>query len=116
MRSKFSILFLKVNNQSYYDELLQLTSKYISPLQHDLLRLSLSIRTFSPAIEMSRSVSISHILFFLSSFDFFKRIFRFKLAENSANGVKCSTFVDVHGQVTCDPNEIQTLLDNADIK
>lgn len=48
--------------------------------------------------------------------DFHARFFFFKLAENSANGVNCLTFVDVHGQVTCDPNEIQTLIDKADIK
>ncbi len=80
------------NNQSYVEELFSKVSKHVSNMQFDLLKLYLSIRTYSPSIEMSR-----------------------KLAEDSNKNLKCLTFVDIHGQVTCDVNEIESLLLKADV-
>ncbi|CAF0964391.1 unnamed protein product [Brachionus calyciflorus] len=82
------------NNQTYFEELLKKAAEYISPMQFDLLKLSLSIRTFSPAIEMTR-----------------------KLAEDALKltNQDCFTFVDIHGQVTCNVEEILTLIESANM-
>ena len=61
-------------------------------MQFDLLKLSLSIRSHSPAIEMTR-----------------------KLAQDTPHG-DCITFVDVHGETTCDLDQIESLVKNADFK
>ena len=55
----------QVNNKSYYDELLDKVSNYVSPMQFDLFKLMLSVRTYSPAIEMSRQVRSALVVFFL---------------------------------------------------
>lgn len=79
------------NNQSCVEELLNRASKYVSTMHFDLLKLSLSIRTYSPAVEMSR-----------------------KLAQESIGELNCLTFVEIHGQISCDIKNIQSLIDNAD--
>ncbi len=79
----------QTNNQTHYQQVLITAEKFLSQLQFDLLRLSLSIRTYSPAIEMSR-----------------------QLAEEAR--CPCFTFVEVHGRTTCDPNELPDLIKSAD--
>ena len=54
----------QVNNKSYYDELLDKVRNYVSPMQFDLFKLMLSVRTYSPAIEMSRQVRSALVVFF----------------------------------------------------
>jgi hypothetical protein len=49
--------FQKVNSKEYLDKVLSVAKDYLSPIEFDLLRLSLSLRTYSPAIEMSRKVT-----------------------------------------------------------
>jgi hypothetical protein len=56
-------MFLFVdNNETYYDQILTKASKYLSRMQFDILKLSLSIRSHSPAVEMSRKVRILLLL------------------------------------------------------
>ena len=45
-----------MNSKEYLDKVLSVTKDYLTPIEFDMLRLSLSLRTYSPAIEMSRKV------------------------------------------------------------
>jgi hypothetical protein len=67
------IICFQANNEIYYQSVLTKAINHLSQMQFDLLKLSLSIRTYSPAIEMSRKViyDYSEIIFKNSIFNKF---------------------------------------------
>jgi hypothetical protein len=67
-------------------------------MKFDLLKLALSTRTYSPAIEMSRKLAEE------------------ALAAAGQAAAKCLNFVDINGQVTCDVDKIPDLIKNADLR
>uniref|UniRef100_A0A8C5S9A0 UGGT thioredoxin-like domain-containing protein n=1 Tax=Laticauda laticaudata TaxID=8630 RepID=A0A8C5S9A0_LATLA len=76
-----------VSEHSYYDLLLKKAGQFLSNLQINLLKFSLSLRAFSPTIQM------------------FQQIAAF---EPPPKG--CNAFVVIHGKSTCKINEIKKLL------
>ena len=48
------------------NQVLTTAVNYLSPMEFDLLKLSLSVRTYSPAIEMSRKVIVLYYLIEIS--------------------------------------------------
>jgi UDP-glucose:glycoprotein glucosyltransferase len=68
-------------------------------MQLDLLKLSLTVRTYSPAIEMSRKVAED-------------------VNPHQLNDNNCDTFVDIHGEIVCDISKLATAITNVnyDIK
>ncbi|XP_021356134.1 UDP-glucose:glycoprotein glucosyltransferase 1-like isoform X2 [Mizuhopecten yessoensis] len=75
-------------DHGYYHMILKFASKVISPLQLKLLQLSLSLRIYSPAVETFQ-----------------------QLAEGAPDG--CFAFVNIHGQTTCNPAEVKSLIEKA---
>ncbi|XP_070607386.1 UDP-glucose:glycoprotein glucosyltransferase 2 [Erythrolamprus reginae] len=76
-----------VSEHSYYDLLLKKAGQFLSNLQINLLKFSLSLRTFSPVIQMFQQVAV---------------------LEPPPKG--CNAFVVIHGKSTCKMNEIKKLL------
>jgi UDP-glucose:glycoprotein glucosyltransferase len=73
-----------------YEVLLELAGKYLSPAQISILKFSLGLHVYSPKIEMFQQIAHGH-------------------------GIPrdCDTFVDINDQVTCNPEDIQSLLSGA---
>ncbi|XP_032082255.1 UDP-glucose:glycoprotein glucosyltransferase 2 isoform X2 [Thamnophis elegans] len=76
-----------VSEYSYYDLLLKKAGQFLSNLQINLLKFSLSLRAFSPTIQMSQQIAV---------------------LEPPPKG--CNAFVVIHGKSTCKTNEIKKLL------
>ncbi|XP_060085960.1 UDP-glucose:glycoprotein glucosyltransferase 1-like [Ylistrum balloti] len=76
------------SDQGNYHMILKFAGKVISPLQLKLLQLSLSLRIYSPAVETFQ-----------------------QLAEGGSDD--CVAFVNIHGQTTCDPEEVKSLVEKA---
>ncbi|XP_076453817.1 UDP-glucose:glycoprotein glucosyltransferase 1-like isoform X2 [Babylonia areolata] len=74
-------------DKSIYSLGLSLASKLVSPLQLNLLKLTLSLRAFSPAVQTHQQI-----------------------AQEIPKSKECTAFIEVKGQVTCDPNELGSLL------
>uniref|UniRef100_A0A670YRM3 UDP-glucose glycoprotein glucosyltransferase 2 n=1 Tax=Pseudonaja textilis TaxID=8673 RepID=A0A670YRM3_PSETE len=79
-----------VSEHSYYDLLLKKAGQFLSNLQINLLKFSLSLRAFSPTIQMFRQIAA---------------------LEPPPKG--CNAFVVIHGKSTCKTNEIKKLLMSA---
>ncbi|XP_013410964.1 UDP-glucose:glycoprotein glucosyltransferase 1 isoform X2 [Lingula anatina] len=74
-----------------YEMILSIAEKLIpSKLQLGLLKFSLSLRSYSPAVEMHNQV-----------------------AKDNNPPRDCDTFVDVQGKVTCDSKEMKRLINSA---
>ncbi|XP_063160721.1 UDP-glucose:glycoprotein glucosyltransferase 2 [Candoia aspera] len=79
-----------VSEHSYYNLLLKKAGQFLSNLQINLLKFSLSLRAFSPTIQMFQQIAAD---------------------EPPPRG--CSAFVVIHGKSTCKTNEIKKLLKTA---
>ncbi|BFZ00634.1 hypothetical protein BsWGS_03673 [Bradybaena similaris] len=79
--------FESATDEVKYSVAQKFASELISPLQLSLLKFSLSLRAFSPTIQMFQ-----------------------QLVEQLHARPECSAFVDVNGQHTCDPNDLSELL------
>uniref|UniRef100_A0A8C6X339 UDP-glucose ceramide glucosyltransferase-like 1 n=1 Tax=Naja naja TaxID=35670 RepID=A0A8C6X339_NAJNA len=77
----------EASEHSYYDLLLKKAGQFLSNLQINLLKFSLSLRAFSPTIQMFRQIAA---------------------LEPPPKG--CNAFVVIHGKSTCKTNEIKKLL------
>ncbi|KAJ6660860.1 hypothetical protein lerEdw1_017017, partial [Lerista edwardsae] len=80
-----------VSEQSYYNLILKKAGQFLSNLQINLLKFSLSLRAYSPTIQMFQQIAAD---------------------EPPPRG--CSAFVVIHGKSTCKTNEIKKLLKKAD--
>ncbi|KAL8598827.1 hypothetical protein ACOMHN_015406 [Nucella lapillus] len=74
-------------DKSLYSMALSLASKHISPLQLNLLKLSLSLRAFSPAVQTHQQI-----------------------AQELPISKECHAFIEVKGEVSCDPKKLDSLL------
>lgn len=74
-------------DKSIYSMALSLASKHISPLQLNLLKLTLSLRAFSPAVQTHQQI-----------------------AQEIPISKECPAFIDVKGHMTCDPKKLDSLL------
>ncbi|ETE70311.1 UDP-glucose:glycoprotein glucosyltransferase 1, partial [Ophiophagus hannah] len=83
----FLFFFNIVSEHSYYDLLLKKAGQFLSNLQINLLKFSLSLRAFSPTIQMFQQIAA---------------------LEPPPKG--CNAFVVIHGKSTCKINEIKKLL------
>ncbi|XP_029640881.2 LOW QUALITY PROTEIN: UDP-glucose:glycoprotein glucosyltransferase 1-like [Octopus sinensis] len=87
------------SKETSYNLLLEMAAKYLSSLQLNLLKLTLSLRVHSPDVEMySQMAQEEKKNLFVS---------QKKLADN------CDVFVNIHGEVTCNVNDIDTLIKSA---
>ncbi|XP_069103600.1 UDP-glucose:glycoprotein glucosyltransferase 1-like [Argopecten irradians] len=75
-------------DEGNYHMILKFAGKVISPSQVKLLQLSLSLRIYSPAVETFQ-----------------------QLAGEGPDD--CIAFVNIHGQTTCDPAEVKSLVEKA---
>ncbi|KAK7477135.1 hypothetical protein BaRGS_00031621 [Batillaria attramentaria] len=73
--------------QGVYNIALQLAAKHISPLQLNLLKLGLSLRAFSPTVQTHQQI-----------------------AQEYPVSEECSAFVEVRGELSCDPQKLDNLL------
>lgn len=80
-----------VSEHSYYNLILKKAGQFLSNLQINLLKFSLSLRAHSPTIQMFQQIAAD---------------------EPPPRG--CSAFVVIHGKSTCKTNEIKKLLKKAD--
>ncbi|KAK7090839.1 UDP-glucose:glycoprotein glucosyltransferase 1-like isoform X2 [Littorina saxatilis] len=74
-------------DKSIYGLGLRLAAKYVSPLQLSLLKLSLSLRAFSPAVQTHQQI-----------------------AKEVPTSKECIAFAEVKGQFICDLKKLDTLL------
>uniref|UniRef100_A0A8C4QDI9 UDP-glucose glycoprotein glucosyltransferase 2 n=1 Tax=Eptatretus burgeri TaxID=7764 RepID=A0A8C4QDI9_EPTBU len=82
--------FVQALESQLYDLLIKKAAQFLSPVQLSLLKFSLSIRTYSPAVHMCR-----------------------QLAEEESPPIGCEAFVVVHGQTSCIPEDLTKLLISA---
>ncbi|TRY97085.1 hypothetical protein DNTS_027277 [Danionella cerebrum] len=76
--------------RSYYDLIVKKAGQFLTDLQVNLLKLSLSLRTYSPAVHAFQQIASD---------------------EPPPDG--CAAFVTVHGQCACSTKEMKKLLKNA---
>lgn len=74
-------------DQSIYTLGLQVASRHISPLQHSLLKLALSLRAYSPAVQTHQEIALEKPI-----------------------SKECAAFIEVKGHVTCDLENLESLL------
>ncbi|ESP03274.1 hypothetical protein LOTGIDRAFT_137613 [Lottia gigantea] len=80
----------KESNQSLYNSIQKFAGRHLSPLQLNLLKLSLSLRAFSPKVQVYQ-----------------------QLGNEAVSSKKCSTFVNVQSEETCDVDKIVDLIKSA---
>ena len=73
-----------------FDETLKAASRFLLPSQLRILKFSLSVRAYSPKIEMYRQIILDRSL---------------------PSPEECGAVVDVAGQLTCDINEVKELVE-----
>ncbi|XP_043547391.1 UDP-glucose:glycoprotein glucosyltransferase 2 isoform X1 [Chiloscyllium plagiosum] len=78
------------SERSYYDLILKKAGQFLSELKLNLLKFALSLRAYSPAVQMFQQTATD---------------------EPPPKG--CSSFVAVHGEHTCNTNEVKKLLKRA---
>ncbi|XP_063978446.1 UDP-glucose:glycoprotein glucosyltransferase isoform X2 [Diachasmimorpha longicaudata] len=83
----------EATDKERYDRLINHTSHFLTPTENALLKLSLSLRTYSARIEMFS-----------------------QMAENRRTDKveTCNNFVDVHGQLTCNSDDVENLLESVE--
>uniref|UniRef100_A0A8C4VRE1 UDP-glucose ceramide glucosyltransferase-like 1 n=1 Tax=Gopherus evgoodei TaxID=1825980 RepID=A0A8C4VRE1_9SAUR len=86
----FPVLFLTDSEHSYYNLILKKAGQFLSNLQINLLKFALSIRAYSPTVQMFQQIAAD---------------------EPPPEG--CSAFVVIHEKRTCKTNEIKKLLKKA---
>lgn len=86
------------SDQSLYNLLLELAAKYLSTLQLNMLKLSLSLRVHSPEVEMHDQMAKEDKL---------------AMSSGEEKWANCEAFVNIHGAMTCDDKEIDTLIKSA---
>ncbi|XP_062982125.1 UDP-glucose:glycoprotein glucosyltransferase 2 [Elgaria multicarinata webbii] len=79
-----------VSEHSYYNLILKKAGQFLTNLQINLLKFSLSLRAYSPTVQMFQQIAAD---------------------EPPPKG--CSAFVVIHGKSTCKTNEIKKLLRKA---
>ncbi|XP_064615079.1 UDP-glucose:glycoprotein glucosyltransferase 1-like [Liolophura sinensis] len=79
------------SDQSHYHLIQKLASKQLSPIQLNLLKFSLSLREYSPTVEMYNQI-----------------------ARENEKAEQCSTFAVVHGETTCDAKKVKNLIKSAE--
>ncbi|XP_041360300.1 UDP-glucose:glycoprotein glucosyltransferase 1-like [Gigantopelta aegis] len=77
-------------DQSIYNTILKYASRVLSPVQMNLLKFSLSLRMYSPTVQMFQQI-----------------------AEDDDVPEKCGSFISVHGEITCDPHKLSSLVQTA---
>ncbi|EHB15938.1 UDP-glucose:glycoprotein glucosyltransferase 1 [Heterocephalus glaber] len=75
------------NNYSYYHAILEAAFQFLSPLQQNLLKFCLSLRSYSATIQAFQQIAAD---------------------EPPPEG--CNSFFSVHGEKTCDFDDLETLL------
>ncbi|XP_072034648.1 UDP-glucose:glycoprotein glucosyltransferase 1-like [Amphiura filiformis] len=76
-----------MSDQAIYNQSLQFASKYLSPTEQNLLILSLAMHSYSPKIEMYNQIAL-----------------------DLPPPADCDSFVDIHGEITCNPDEVPKLI------
>uniref|UniRef100_A0A0C9QWY6 UGGT1_0 protein n=2 Tax=Fopius arisanus TaxID=64838 RepID=A0A0C9QWY6_9HYME len=79
----------EATDKETYDRLINITSNFLTSAENALLKLSLSLRTYSARIEM------------------FSQMGENRKTESVGD---CTNFVDVNGELTCDFNNVEKLL------
>lgn len=74
-------------DQDMYRLIQKFSNKFLSPMLQSFLKLSLSLRVYSPTVEMYQQMS----------------------RENSPSD-DCKAFVDIHGKKSCDPAQVNALV------
>ncbi|GAB6021676.1 hypothetical protein CHUAL_004257 [Chamberlinius hualienensis] len=80
----------KGSDRDYYELILNEASKLISPEKLKLLKFTLALRSYSPTVEMFQQI-----------------------AANKGLPADCSAVIEVNSKFTCDPVELESLLENA---
>ncbi|KAL3846980.1 hypothetical protein ACJMK2_017920, partial [Sinanodonta woodiana] len=80
-------LLAEETDKDVYQMILQFASKYVTPMIQNLLKLSLSLRAFSPVVQMYQQI-----------------------AEEDGSPGQCPAFVNIHGQKSCDPGQVRSLI------
>lgn len=80
----------KNGDSSYYNLILKKAGQFLSDLQISLLKFAVSIRAYSPTVQMFQQIAAD---------------------EPPPEG--CSAFVIIHGEHTCEPSEVKKLLRGA---
>ncbi|EHB15310.1 UDP-glucose:glycoprotein glucosyltransferase 1 [Heterocephalus glaber] len=75
------------NNYSYYHAILQAAFQFLSPLQQNLLKFCLSLRSYLATIQAFQ-----------------------KIAADEPPPEGCNSFLSVHGKKTCDFDDLETLI------
>ncbi|GAB1284872.1 UDP-glucose:glycoprotein glucosyltransferase 1 [Apodemus speciosus] len=75
------------SDHSYYDAILEAAFRFLSPLQQNLLKFCLSLRSYSASIQAFQQIAID---------------------EPPPEG--CRSFLSVHGKQTCDLDTLESLL------
>lgn len=74
-------------DRSYYDAILEAAFRFLSPLQQNLLKFCLSLRSYSASIQAFQQIAVD---------------------EPPPEG--CRSFLSVHGKQTCDLDTLESLL------
>uniref|UniRef100_A0A8D2L931 UDP-glucose ceramide glucosyltransferase-like 1 n=1 Tax=Varanus komodoensis TaxID=61221 RepID=A0A8D2L931_VARKO len=82
--------FCTASDHSYYNLILKKAGQFLTNMQINLLKFSLSLRAYSPTVQMFQQIAAD---------------------EPSPKG--CSAFVVIHGKSTCKADEIKKLLKKA---
>ncbi|GAB1602450.1 UDP-glucose:glycoprotein glucosyltransferase 1-like [Argonauta hians] len=86
------------SRENSYNLLLEMAAQYLSSLQLNLLKLTLSLRVHSPDIEMYSQLAQEEK----------KSLFSSKVKADD-----CAVFVNIHGEITCKLNEVDDLIKSA---
>lgn len=83
-------LFTKGSDKAAYNEILGTAGQFLSPSQVSILKLSLSMRVYSPKIEMFRQIALD---------------------RNLPTGEDCIAVFDVNGELTCNIEAMKKLVE-----
>ncbi|XP_060561389.1 UDP-glucose:glycoprotein glucosyltransferase 1-like, partial [Ruditapes philippinarum] len=82
-------LVAQETDEATYHLIQKFSSKFLSPMLQNFLKMFLSLRSYSPTVEMYQ-----------------------QMATDSGPPEGCDAFVYVHGQKSCDPNKIESLVNS----
>lgn len=83
-------LVAQETDEAMYNLVQKFSSKYLSPMLQNFMKMFLSLRAYSPTVEMFQQMAVD---------------------TNPPSG--CDAFVYVHGEKSCDPDRIDSLINGA---